>query len=60
VLRRESRPAVGRALDAELTHPMAQGVGMKIQDFRRALRAINHAIRMPQGCLDMSKRRVGI
>jgi hypothetical protein len=40
----ESRLAVGRALDAELTHPVAQGVGMEIQDSRRTLRPINHSI----------------
>jgi hypothetical protein len=40
----ESRLAVGRALDAELTHPVAQGVGMEIQDSRGPLRPIDHPI----------------
>jgi hypothetical protein len=35
--------AVARALDAELTHPVAKGVGMDIQDSRRTLRPINHS-----------------
>ena len=39
----ESRLAVARALDAELTHPVAKGVGMDIQDSRRTLRPINHS-----------------
>ena len=54
VLRRESRPAVGRALDAELAHPVAKGVGMEIQDSRRTLRPINHSIGLLKGGLDMA------
>jgi hypothetical protein len=49
----ESRLAVGRPLDAELIHPVAKGVGMKIQDSRRTLRPINHSICLPKGGHDM-------
>jgi hypothetical protein len=38
VLWRESRLAVGGALDAELTPPGAKGVGMEIQDSQRSAR----------------------
>ena len=51
---KESRLAVARALDAELTHPVAKGVGMDIQDFRRALRPINHSICLLKGGQDMA------
>src|ERR1700690_1746562 len=54
VLRRESRPAVGRALDAELAHPVAKGVGMEIQDFSRSLRPVDHPICLLKGCLDVA------
>jgi hypothetical protein len=49
----KSRLAVGKALDAELTHPMAQGVGMEIQDSRRTLRPMNHSICLLKGGQDM-------
>ena len=39
----KSQLAVSRALDGELIHPVAQGVGMEIQDSRRTLRPINHS-----------------
>ena len=48
-LSKESRPAVGRALDAELIHPVAKGIGVEIQDFRRTLRPINHSICLLKG-----------
>src|SRR5579862_3255501 len=54
LLWRESRLAVGRALDAELTHPVAKGVGMEIQDSRRTLRPINHSICLLKGSQDMA------
>ena len=41
--------AVVRALDAELTHPVAKGVGMDIQDSRRTLRPINHSTCLLKG-----------
>jgi|SRR5580658_1743790 hypothetical protein len=54
VLRRESRPAEGSALDPELSHPVAKGVGMEIEDSRRPFRPINHPIRLPKGDQNMA------
>jgi hypothetical protein len=45
---------VGRALDAELIHPVAKGVGMEIQDFRRTPRAINHSSCLLKSSQDMA------
>jgi hypothetical protein len=52
--RRETRLAVARALDAELTHPVAKGIGMEIEDFRGTLRPIDHSILLMKDCLDMA------
>jgi hypothetical protein len=49
----KSRLAVGRSLDAELTHPVAQGIGMEIQNSRCAFRAMNHSICLLKGGHDM-------
>lgn len=38
------RRAVARPLDTELLHPMPKCVWMNVQDFRCALRTINHSI----------------
>ena len=43
MLWKELRQAVTRALDAELVHPVAKGIRMKVQDSRRTLRPLNHA-----------------
>jgi len=51
---KESRRAVGGALDAEFAHPVAEGVGVEIQDFRRTLRPINHSGCPLKGGQDMA------
>ena len=53
VFRKESRRAVARALDAELSHPVAEGVGMEIQDFRRTSWPVNHSTCPLKGSQDM-------
>ena len=42
----ELRRAVARSLDAQLIHPVAKRVWMKIQDPRRTLWTINHSTDM--------------
>jgi hypothetical protein len=49
----ELRLAVTRSLDAELIHPVAKRVWMKVQDLRRALWTINHSTGMLKGGEDM-------
>ena len=49
----ELRQAVARTLDAELIHPVAKRVWMKIQDLRRALWTINHSTGMLKRGEDM-------
>jgi hypothetical protein len=49
---KESRLAVGGALNTALTHPVAKRVGMEIQNFRGALWPIHHSIGLPKGGLD--------
>ena len=44
---------MARSLDAELIHPVAKRVWMKIQDPRRALWTINHSTGMLKGGEDM-------
>ena len=44
---------MARSLDAELIHPVAKRVWMKIQDPRRALWTINHSTGMLKGGADM-------
>jgi hypothetical protein len=51
---KESRLAVARTLDAELTHPVAKRVGMDIQDSRRTFRPINHSVCLLKGGQDMA------
>lgn len=53
-LRSESRLAVARALDAQLAHPVAKGVGMDIQDFSRTPRPINHSFCLLKGRHDVA------
>ena len=44
---------MARSLDAELIHPVAKRVWMKVQDPRRAFWTINHSTGMLQGGEDM-------
>jgi hypothetical protein len=44
---------VARSLDAELIHPVAKSVCMKVQDFRCAVWTINHSTGMLKGGEDM-------
>jgi hypothetical protein len=53
MLWKELRLAVGGALDPELGHPVAKGVGMEIEDPRRSFGPINHAIRVLKSKHDM-------
>src|ERR1700722_169080 len=46
--------AVARGLDVKLLHPVAKRVWMKVQDPRRALRAVNYSTNMLKGGEDMS------
>jgi hypothetical protein len=46
--------AVGLALDAELSYPVAEGVGMDIQDFRRTSWPVNHSTCLLKGSQDMA------
>jgi hypothetical protein len=48
----ESRLAVGGALNAELAHPVAKGVGMEIRRLRGALWPIHPSISLLQGGQD--------
>ena len=50
----ESRLAVGGALNAELAHPVAKGVGMEIQNLCGTPRPIHHSISLLKGRLDMA------
>jgi hypothetical protein len=50
----ESRLAVGGALNAELAHPVAKGVGMEIQNLRGAVWPIHHSTSLLKGGLDMA------
>ena len=54
VLWKESRRVVSRALDAKLTYPVAEGVGVEIQDSRRTPRPVNHPTCPLQGGQDMA------
>ena len=47
------RWAVARSLDAELIHPVAKRVWMKVQDIRRALWTVHHSTGMLKGGEDM-------
>lgn len=38
------RLAVGGALDPKLPHPMPEGVGVEVQDFRCALRSLDDSV----------------
>ena len=51
---KESRRAVGGALDAEFAHPVAEGVGVEIQDFRRTPGPVDHSICLLKGGQDMA------
>jgi hypothetical protein len=53
LVQKELRRAVARSLDAELVHPVAKRVWMKIQDPRRALWTINHSTGMLKRGEDM-------
>jgi hypothetical protein len=52
----ESRLAVGGALNAELAHPVAKGVGIEIRNLRGALWPIHHSIGLPKGGQDTAFR----
>jgi hypothetical protein len=49
----ELRWAVARSLDAELIHPVAKRVCVKVQDFRCAVWTVNHSTGMLKGGEDM-------
>jgi hypothetical protein len=53
---KESRLAVGGALNAELAHPVPKGIGMEIQNPQRHLRPIHHSISLLNGGQDMASR----
>jgi len=54
VLWKTSRRAVDRAFDAQLTHPVAEGVGVEIQDFCSTLWTVHHFSGLLKGGQDVT------